>query len=175
MRAATIRGAASVGVLTVVLVGSSSHPDSAAAGRGAAPVPGPRYGDEATRATFVGSVMNKDTMKPRGRRVTRREFVSGAVAAAGVWTGAPALLRGRRLNDKLDIAFIACGGRALDNLKELTLMPGRQAAEGPGAAPPPDENVLVLCHVDQVALDAASQPFPKAKTFNDLRRVFDRP
>ena len=33
----------------------------------------------------------------------------------------------------------------------------------------------MLCDVNQVALDAASQRFPKAKTFNDLRKVFDNP
>ena len=33
----------------------------------------------------------------------------------------------------------------------------------------------MLCDVNQLALDSASQRYPKAKTFNDLRRVFDRP
>ena len=112
--------------------------------------------------------------------ITRREFVGGALTAAGVVAGAPALLRGRNLNDKLDIAFIACGGRGRDNLRELVLVPGQtepQGGRGSRAAgvPHPDENVAVLCDVDQVALDAASQLFPKAKTFTDLRRVFDDP
>src|SRR5438270_422280 len=101
------------------------------------------------------NIMKKAANKTRQCQITRREFVRGAVAAAGVLTGAPALLRGRNLNDKLDIAFIACGGRALDNLKELTAAPGRAAAEGEGAAPHPDENVVVLCDVNQTALDAA--------------------
>src|SRR5438552_17988226 len=121
--------------------------------------------------------MKKAARKTHMRKMTRREFVGGAVAAAGVITGAPALLRGRNLNDKLDIAFIACGGRALDNIKELIITPERAAgADRAGAAPAaphPDENVVVLCDVNQNALDAASQRFPKAKTFNDLRRAFD--
>ena len=33
----------------------------------------------------------------------------------------------------------------------------------------------MLCDVNQIALDAASSGFPKAKTFNDLRKVFDNP
>ena len=131
--------------------------------------------------------MTRTTKKARQRHMTRREFVSGALAAAGVVAGAPALLRGRNLNDKLDIAFIACGGRGVTNLNELTITPGRSDAPGAGvgsgsgrgaaapAAPHPDENVVVLCDVDQIALDSASQRFPKAKTFNDLRRVFDNP
>src|SRR4051812_34311733 len=99
-------------------------------------------------------------------KLTRREFVAGVASIAG----APAILRGRNLNEKLDIAFIACGGRALASLGELTISPGRGAAAGH-----PDENVAVLCDVNQVALDAASQRFPKARTFNDLRKVFDKP
>ena len=70
------------------------------------------------------------------KKMTRREFIAGAVALAG----APTLLRGRNLNDKLDIAFIACGGRALTNLSELTLPAGTNAPAGH-----PDENVVVLC------------------------------
>ena len=128
--------------------------------------------------------MTKRARKIQSRQMTRREFVGGAVAVAGVMTGAPALLRGRDLNSKLNIAFIACGGRALASLSELTLPTGRggeaapPAGRGGGdapAAPHPDENVVVLCDVNDEAIDAASQRFPKAKTFNDLRRVFDRP
>src|SRR5438874_5700324 len=126
----------------------------------------------------------KKTPRIRQRRMTRREFVAGAVASATAIAGAPALLRGRNLNDKLDIAFIACGGRALASLSELTLIPERantadDGGAGRGASEPaalhPDENVAVLCDVSQVAIDAALQRFPKAKTYNDLRRVFDRP
>ena len=58
----------------------------------------------------------KSGTKTRLRTMTRREFV-GTVAAAGVIAGAPAFLRGRNLNDKLNIAFIACGGRALTSIR----------------------------------------------------------
>jgi len=119
-------------------------------------------------------------MRPTKLGMTRREFVgTTALAAAGVMTGAPAILRGRNLNDKLDIAFIAAGGRALASLGELTITPGRPArsSEGNGStgAPHPDENVVALCDVNDVALDAACERFPKAKRFNDLRKVFDDP
>jgi predicted dehydrogenase len=87
------------------------------------------------------------------------------------------LLRGRNLNDKLNIAFIACGGRANASLNELTITPDRPAGGGTSApaAPHPDENVVVICDVNQNAVDAASQRFPQAKKFNDFRRVFDKP
>ena len=68
--------------------------------------------------------MKKTTKKTRQRQITRREFVGGAVAAAGVIAGAPAFLRGQNLNNKLNIAFIACGGRANASLSELTITPG---------------------------------------------------
>ena len=70
----------------------------------------------------------------RQRRITRRQFVGGALAAAGVITGAPALLRGRNLNNKLNLAFIACGGRANTNISELTITAGRNGAQGAGVA-----------------------------------------
>src|SRR3954470_7796997 len=114
-----------------------------------------------------------------GRGMTRREFVGRTLVAAGVMAGAPAILRGQNLNNKLNIAFIACGGRASASLGELTRVPGAAPGRSGGAAadapeaPHPDENVVVLCDVNQVALDSAAQRYPKAKQFNDLRQVFD--
>src|SRR5881392_2948788 len=104
--------------------------------------------------------------------MTRREFVGRAVAV-GVIAGAPAFLRGQNLNNKLNIAFIACGGRANASLDELTVVPGRAASRGRRAAsetggpqaPHPDENVTVLCDINQVAIDSASQRYPQAKKF----------
>jgi len=120
--------------------------------------------------------------KVYARGMTRREFVgTTALAAAGVMAGAPAILRGRNLNEKLDIAFIACGGRARASLSELTIVPGRNSGRGgrsdaaASAAPHPDENVVVICDVNDVALDAASELYPKAKRFNDFRKIFDDP
>src|SRR4029450_1666054 len=60
---------------------------------------------------------NTITNKMLQRQITRRELVGGALAAAGVITGAPAFLRGQNLNNKLNIAMIACGGRAIANMK----------------------------------------------------------
>src|SRR3954451_13343143 len=118
----------------------------------------------------------KPSAKTRSARgMTRREFLGRTLMTAGAIAGAPAILRGQNLNNKLNIAFIACGGRANASLNELTLRPGgggaaaktRSAAEGPHA----DENVTVLCDVNQLALDSASQRYPQARKFTDLRRV----
>ena len=118
--------------------------------------------------------------KTRQRQITRREFIGGAVAAAGVFGAAPAFLRGQNLNSKLNIAFIAAGGRAGASLNELTITPGRPRRRGrgapdPNAGPHPDENVTVLCDVNNNAIESASERFPKAKRLNDLRKVFDSP
>src|SRR5687768_12856738 len=124
--------------------------------------------DSRPGAARRGADMNKKTSKARQRQMTRREFVGGAVAAAGVITGAPAILRGQNLNNKLNIAFIATGGRAGASLNELTITPGRPVGRGrgepdPAAGPHPDENVTVLCDVNDNAIESASERFPKAK------------
>jgi predicted dehydrogenase len=114
-------------------------------------------------------------VKKTTKTITRREFVGGAAAVAGVLAGAPALLRARNLNDKLDIAFIACGGRASASFKELTLSPEQRAKGGAEIAGHPDENVTVICDVSQEAIDSAAVRYPQARKYTDLRRVFDRP
>src|SRR3954451_17967877 len=125
----------------------------------------------------------KRSARPRSAQgISRREFLGRTLVTAGVIAGAPAILRGQNLNNKLNIAFIACGGRALTSLGELTIVPGaaratsrpRPNAEAP-SAPHPDENVTVLCDINQNALDAATARYPKARKVTDLRRVFDHP
>src|SRR5689334_12432791 len=82
------------------------------------------------------------------RPITRREFVGRTLAATTAIAGAPAFLRGQDLNNKLNIAFIACGGRANASLGELTVVPGQTARKGKKAVsdtggpqgPHPDEN-----------------------------------
>src|SRR5213076_3299827 len=102
--------------------------------------------------------MKKIMNKTQSLQMTRREFVGRTLLTAGAIAGAPAFLRGQNLNSKLNIAFIACGGRANASFGELTVVPGRGARRGgePGEGPHPDENVSVICDVDQAALDSAS-------------------
>ncbi len=127
--------------------------------------------------------MNPSPESTSPSTITRRNFTGQALAAAGLVAGAPAFLRGRNLNSKLNIAFIACGGRANTSLAELTVVPGRAPKKNPrGGAdtggpdvPHPDENVTVLCDINQTAIDAAAQYYPQAKKFTDFRRVFDQP
>src|SRR3989442_4280475 len=103
--------------------------------------------------------MKKTTNKTQSLQMTRREFVGRTLLTAGAIAGAPALLRGQNLNNKLNIAFIACGGRANASLSELTIVPGRSSG-GPGggktnrraqaprtATPPPDRKSVRPCDV----------------------------
>jgi len=99
--------------------------------------------------------MKKKTMKKTlQRQMTRREFVGSTLAAAGMVPGAPAFLRGQNLNNKLNIAMIACGGRgaATAGSREAALrcagVPGggrREAAghEGDGIALAPITGFLI--------------------------------
>jgi predicted dehydrogenase len=97
-------------------------------------------------------------MKATRRSLTRREFVGSALSAAGVLAGAPALLRGQNLNNKLNLAIIGAGGRGAANLKGVL-----------------SENIVALCDVNRTALDTAKAAYPNARTFTDFRKVFDRP
>src|SRR3954471_20801462 len=77
--------------------------------------------------------------------VSRRRFLqSAAVGGAGV-LAAPALLRGRNLNEKLNVAIIGCGGRGANNMEEMA-----------------GENIVALCDVNQNAIDEALKVHAKA-------------
>ena len=110
--------------------------------------------------------------------VTRREFVGTALGTGVLLSQAPAILRGQNLNSKLNIAFIGAGGRGGASLRELTILPGQPPTRSDGSGPiekHPDENVAVLCDINQESLDSAGTRYPKAQKFNDLRKVFDNP
>ena len=92
------------------------------------------------------------------RRITRREFVGGSVATAGILAGAPALLRGQNLNNKLNIAMIGAGGRGRANLQGVV-----------------SENIVALCDVDVPSMDKVGEKYPKARKVVDFRKLFDNP
>ena len=127
---------------------------------------------------------SRNAKKARPHHITRREFVGGALAAAGVVGGRAGVLRGQNLNNKLNIAFIACGGRANASLSELTIVPGRgdSAAADAAAAPTPRQPRRIRTRTSSSSATSTRSRWtprrsaiPKAKTFNDLRRVFDNP
>src|SRR5215831_2308478 len=99
-----------------------------------------------------------DTPTPAGRP-TRRQFVKTVSGTAVGAIAAPAVVRGRNLNDKLNIAMIATGGRGGFNLRQPAIA---------------SENIVTLCDVYQPAVDKAAQLYPRARRYSDFRRVYDR-
>ena len=86
-------------------------------------------------------------------KVTRRGFHRAALAAT---LAAPAFLRARDANSKLNIAMIGVGGRGTANLKGVA-----------------SENIVALCDVDSNAVERAAATYAQAKKFTDFRKVFD--
>ncbi|HVK09071.1 MAG TPA: Gfo/Idh/MocA family oxidoreductase [Gemmataceae bacterium] len=86
------------------------------------------------------------------RRITRRHFVASAAGALA----APAFLRARNANEKLNIAMIGSGGRGLANLKEVE-----------------SESIVALCDVDQSGVEMAAQKHRDAARYADFRKLYD--
>src|SRR5256885_6114557 len=89
--------------------------------------------------------------------LSRRQFHRTMLTAAGAFAAAPAFLRGQNLNNKLNIAVIATGGRGGSNLASVS-----------------SENIVALCDVNAKNLDAAAAKHPKAWKTADFRKLFDR-
>ncbi len=88
---------------------------------------------------------------------TRRDFHKLVTGAAIGAFAAPAIVRGRNLNEKLNIACIGVGGRGSANLQGVQ-----------------SENIVALCDVYQGAVDRAAVKHDKAAKYNDFRRLFDK-
>ncbi len=101
------------------------------------------------------------------RRIHRRDFLKGtAVAGAGLTfagqvalaqANKPALKRRGSPNEKLNIAIIGTGHRAVSNTDGVR-----------------KENIVALCDVDTRFLDKAAKRFPKAKTYRDWRKALEQ-
>jgi len=89
--------------------------------------------------------------------VSRRQFLAASTSAAVAALAAPAIVRGRNLNDKLDIACIGVGGRGGHNLTNVS-----------------GENIVAVCDVNGKHLAAAAAKHPQAKSFVDFRKLYDK-
>lgn len=88
--------------------------------------------------------------------MNRRALLQGALAGSLSVCAAPAILRGRNLNEKLDIAIIGSGGRGGANLRSVE-----------------SENIVALCDVNESSLNYGSQRHPNARTYTDFRELYD--
>ena len=98
---------------------------------------------------------------PKDRNVIqslpRRSFLrSSAIVAGAATLGAPAILHGENLNERLNIAVIGAGGRGGGNLSAVA-----------------SESIVALCDVNEAGLDAAAARHPKARKFVDFRKLYD--
>jgi len=91
-------------------------------------------------------------------RLTRRNFLGKSAAlATSVAFSAPAIARGRNLNEKLDIVIIGAGGRGRSNTGNVA-----------------SQNIVALCDVNENNLKRAGVAHPKAAKFIDFRRLYDK-
>jgi predicted dehydrogenase len=100
--------------------------------------------------------MSGTALSSSAGRPTRRQFARSVAGSAAGMLAAPAILRGRNLNEKLNIAMIGVGGRGGANLKGVA-----------------SENIVALCDVFQPAVDRAAQDHPHARRCVDFREVYD--
>jgi hypothetical protein len=91
---------------------------------------------------------------PAPRTLSRREFVAGSLAAGAALGVAPSLVRGRNLNEKLNVAIIGCGGRGASNMRAVE-----------------SENIVALCDVNQANLHFGAQRHPSARQVVDFRQL----
>ena len=93
-------------------------------------------------------------------RLNRREMLRNSAL-----TGVGLLLSGRgagaddtSANERLNVAVIGCGGRGGSNLSAVAA----------------SENIVALCDVDERRAGGAFRTFPKAKKYNDYRKMLDQ-
>src|SRR6266508_1942622 len=102
--------------------------------------------------------MSKTCNRPPGvSRLSRRRLLNSTALATGpLMLGAPALLRGKGLNEKLNIAIIGAAGRGAANTQSVS-----------------SENIVALCDVDEGRLNKAGEKYPKARKYVDFRKLYD--
>ncbi len=90
---------------------------------------------------------------------TRRRFLQASTfVTAGAWLGAlQAAPRKSSANDRLNIGMIGTANRAGEDLSKVS-----------------GENIAALCDIDDTLLAAAQKKFPRAKTYNDFRKMLEQ-
>ena len=93
------------------------------------------------------------------RRSTRRDFLKHSTAAAtGFWVAsglAPSV--SRSANEQLNFAAVGVGGKGSSDTDHVANL----------------GNLVAICDIDDNSLDAKSKKFPKAKRYNDFRKMLE--
>ncbi|QDU46509.1 Inositol 2-dehydrogenase [Symmachiella dynata] len=100
----------------------------------------------------------QDNQQSGSSAVTRRRFLGTALATGAATFAAPAILRARNLNERLNIAIVGSGGRGGANLNGVK-----------------SENIVALCDVNENNLNAAAKKHPQAAKFTDFRKIYEDP
>jgi len=99
-------------------------------------------------------------MSKGSKKTSRREFLQGAVGAVTAFTIVPRHVLGGTAvaapSDKLNIAIIGVGGRG-----------------GVSVGGCDGENIVALCDVDTRRMEDASRKHPRAKRYQDFRKMLD--
>ena len=102
----------------------------------------------------------KKSNKQQGKRISRRNFM-GSAAAAAAFTIVPRHVIGgtgyKSPSDKLNIAGIGAGGMGASNIKACR-----------------NENIVALCDVDDEQAEETFEEFPKAKKYRDFRKMLEK-
>src|SRR5437773_11902433 len=103
--------------------------------------------------------MTRPSVHPSGTsRLNRRRFLKSSTVAAGTFLlGAPAFMRVKGLNEKLNVAIIGAGGRGAANTQSVS-----------------SENIVALCDVSENNLNRAAEKYPKARKYVDFRKLYDK-
>lgn len=89
-------------------------------------------------------------------RYNRRQFLATSGFGAASLLAMPALVRGRNLNEKLNLAIVGCGGRGGSNLRSVE-----------------SETITALCDVNEANLEDAGQRHKEAKRYVDFRELYE--
>ncbi|HIJ53775.1 MAG TPA: Gfo/Idh/MocA family oxidoreductase [Planctomycetes bacterium] len=99
--------------------------------------------------------------KQKDRKMSRRDFMSGAAAAAACSIGFPSLIRAQGLNEKLQVGFIAAGGQA-----------GSHTGQSHGAG----LQCVAFAEVDKTRWGGVlgKKGWEQAAGYTDWRKVFEK-
>lgn len=99
-------------------------------------------------------------MKTSSTRMSRRRFIGSAAVTFATIQFIPSGVLGLRgapsANERLNIACIGVGGRGYDNLQSIK-----------------GQSIVALCDVDEKRASGAFGQYPKARRFQDYRKMLD--
>src|SRR6187401_1696373 len=107
----------------------------------------------------TGSVFTLGRIAMAAGQVSRRRFLAQSASVGATALGAPAILRALDTNGRINLGFIASGGRARANLSEMTKAGGVEV------------NIVALCDVNGQNLENAARQYPKARLYKDFRKL----